>query len=116
MILIVDERTNRVPLVDYLEECGYKVIQTENAREALDMLGWKKTSVKLLITEFELPGTLDGAKLTKEALQLFPNLKVCVWSARAGIEWIPQAKTAGAHYMLEKPIRFPDLMHVLGLL
>lgn len=65
ILVVEDEILIRMPIAQYLRDCGYKVIEAANADEAMTVLSHKETVVDVVFTDIEMPGTLDGFGLAK---------------------------------------------------
>ena len=55
----------RMPIAQYLRDCGYKVIEAVNADEAMTVLMHKETVVDIVFSDIEMPGAIDGFGLAK---------------------------------------------------
>jgi DNA-binding NtrC family response regulator len=76
-ILIVDDDVLvRMPIAQYLRDCGYKVIEAANADEAMTVLMHKETVVDIVFSDIEMPGTVDGFGLAKWIREHRPGLDV----------------------------------------
>lgn len=82
-ILVVedDARVRRVA-VARLEDTGYRVLEAENAAEALRMLA-AHPEIALLFTDIVMPGGVSGDELAREARLLMPGLKIIMTSGFA---------------------------------
>jgi len=78
VLVVADEVLVRMALSDYLRECGYNVVETGDAREAIEVM----TSV--------MPGDMDGFGLARWIRRERPDIKVVL---SAGIA--RSAKAAG---------------------
>ena len=56
ILVVEDEILIRVPISQYLRDCGYKVIEAANADEAMTALQHKETIVDLVFSDIEMPG------------------------------------------------------------
>jgi CheY-like chemotaxis protein len=65
ILVVEDEVLVRMPIAQYLRDCGYKVIEAANADEAITVLSHKETVVDVVFTDIEMPGALDGFGLAK---------------------------------------------------
>ena len=65
VLLVEDEVLVRMPIAQYLRDCGYKVIEAVNADEAITVLLHKETVVDLVFSDIEMPGAVDGFGLAK---------------------------------------------------
>jgi len=83
LILVVeDEPLVRMLISDILtEDGGYRVIEAVNADEALTLLE-ARHDVRLVLTDVDMPGTLNGFALARTIDLRFPGVKVIVASGR----------------------------------
>jgi DNA-binding NtrC family response regulator len=65
ILVVEDDILVRMPIAQYLRECGYKVIEAANADEAMHVLLHKDTVVHLVFSDIEMPGAVDGFGLAK---------------------------------------------------
>ena len=54
----------RMPISQYLRDCGYKVIEAVNAGKAMSLLH-QETPVDVVFSDIEMPGSIDGFGLAK---------------------------------------------------
>jgi len=82
-ILVVedDARVRRVA-VARLEDTGYRVLEAENAAQALEMLA-ADPQIALLFTDIVMPGGMSGDELARAARRLLPSLKIILTSGFA---------------------------------
>ena len=103
-ILIVDDnRMNRLLLGRGLEQQGHKVVFAEHGREALDLL--HRQEFDLLLLDVEMP-ELDGYQVLAE-LKLHPDLgdvPVIMTSALDELDSVVRCVEMGAEDYLTKPI------------
>jgi DNA-binding NtrC family response regulator len=76
ILLVEDEVLVRMPIAQYLRDCGYKVIETVNADEAMAVLLHKETVVDIVFSDIEMPGAVDGFGLAKWIREHRPGLDV----------------------------------------
>lgn len=80
MILVVEDETSvRELTVEYLRGLGYQVLEAENGPLAVNLLQ-KNPEINLLFSDVVMPGGLSGPDLAKQALALYPNLKILLAS------------------------------------
>lgn len=90
LILVVeDEPIIRALLCEILECEGFNTKSMENADLALDFLTHQANLVGLLLTDINMPGTINGAELANTSAKLWPSMPIVVMS---GFE---SAQTAG---------------------
>jgi len=76
ILLVEDEVLVRMPIAQYLRDCGYRVIEAVNADEAMTVLLHKETVVDIVFSDIEMPGTIDGFGLSKWIREHRPGLDV----------------------------------------
>ena len=82
ILVVEDEALVRMIASDILtEEGGYRVLEAVNAAEALTLLE-SRHDVRLVFTDVEMPGSLDGFALARIVDMRFPGIKVIVTSGR----------------------------------
>lgn len=82
ILVVEDEPLIRIALADMLINEGYGVLEAGTADEALGMLG-REPKVDLLLTDHDMPGSMNGAKLVRWAFASQPSLGVIVMSGAA---------------------------------
>jgi len=83
VLLVEDEALVRMFAADLLrEEAGFKVVEAGNADEALTVLE-ATPDVEVLVTDVEMPGTLDGFTLARLVNRAWPHIGIVVASGRA---------------------------------
>lgn len=97
VLLVEDETLVRMIAAEVLrEESGFKVIEAANADEALTVLE-ATADVRVLVTDVEMPGSLNGFTLARVGKQAWPHIGIVVTSGRLvpGSGGLP----AGAFFM-----------------
>lgn len=75
-ILIVESDIRiRQPLAEYLRECGYKVIETSNAREARTLLNSERVAVDVVLADATAGGE-SGFALATWVRANHPRIKI----------------------------------------
>lgn len=94
-------------LADYLRECGYTVVETSDADEAITVLE-ADVPVDIAFSDIAMPASLDGFGLAQWIRRERPGIKVILTSGVAR-----SAKAAGELCehgpMLAKPYEHADL-------
>ncbi len=75
VLVVDDEPTVRMLIVDVLEEAGYHVLEAEDGVGALQILQ-SKARIDLVVTDVGLPGGLNGRQVADAGRALRPGLKV----------------------------------------
>lgn len=76
ILVVEDDVLVRMPIAQYLRDCGYKVIEAVNAEEAMAVLLHQETVVHLVFSDIEMPGAIDGFGLAKWIREHRPGLGV----------------------------------------
>lgn len=75
VMVVDDEPTIRMLVVEILEEMGHVVLEAGDGPSALRLLG-TGAHVDLLITDVGLPGQMNGRQVADAAIEMLPHLKV----------------------------------------
>lgn len=96
ILLAEDSTFFRNQVKKFIEECGYMVIAAEDGQEAWELLQEKADTIRLLVTDIEMP-RLDGYALSRTIKEdsRFSNLPIIAVTTRAGNDDIAKGKSAG---------------------
>jgi len=86
-VVVEDEGLVRMFVTDVLEEAGFEVAETENAEAGLLALH-ARPDVRVLFTDVNMPGRIDGLELARIARAQFPHVGVLIISERERPEMI----------------------------
>ena len=76
ILVVEDDVLVRMPIAQYLRDCGYKVIEASDADEAMQVLQHQETMVHVVFSDIEMPGAVDGFGLAKWVRERRPGLDV----------------------------------------
>jgi CheY-like chemotaxis protein len=76
ILVVEDDVLVRMPIAQYLRDCGYKVVEAVSADEAIAVLTHRETVVDVVFSDIEMPGSIDGFGLAKWIRQNRPDLDV----------------------------------------
>lgn len=76
VLVIDDEVLVRMPIAQYLRDCGYRVLEAANADEAMIVLAKSDIQVDVVLCDVEMPGAMNGFGFAKWARTLRPGLSV----------------------------------------
>ena len=105
ILVVDDEAVLRFLATDVLEESGFRVLEAEDARTALKVLA-EHPDVRVLFTDINMPGALDGLDLARETHARWPTIKLVVTSGRSQP---PGREIPDAGRFVSKPYS-PDLL------
>jgi two-component system, response regulator PdtaR len=80
-LVVEDEMLLRLHAAGLLEERGFAVLEAANATEALNVLQ-SRSDVRLLFTDIQMPGALDGMDLVREVHARWPRVLLVIASGR----------------------------------
>jgi DNA-binding response OmpR family regulator len=76
VLVVDDEVLVRIPIAQYLRDCGYRVLEAANADEAVTILEKDDFQVDVVLCDVEIPGAVDGFGFAKWARTVRPGLSV----------------------------------------
>jgi DNA-binding NtrC family response regulator len=107
VLIVEDEVLIRIPIAQYLRDCGYKVIEVANADEAMAVLTHRETVVDIVFSDIEMPGSVDGFGLAKWIRENRHGMNVIL----AGT--VPRSVNAAKDLCDKGPIPKPYEAHVV---
>jgi DNA-binding NtrC family response regulator len=66
----------RMPVVQFLRDCGYRVVEAANTDEAVAILQKTDIPVDVVLSEIDIPRSMNGFKFAVWARSLRPELKI----------------------------------------
>ena len=79
VIVVEDETLVRLDIVVSLENEGFNVLEASNADDAIAILD-AHPEIRLLFTDIDMPGSMDGLKLAAAVRDRWPPMKIIVAS------------------------------------
>lgn len=76
ILVVEDDVLIRMPIAQYLRDCGYRVIEAVNADEAVTVLLHRDTVVDIVFSDIEMPGAMDGFGLAKWIREHRPGTEI----------------------------------------
>ncbi len=105
VLLVEDEPLVRLTQVDILREAGFWVAEADNADEAFEILR-RRQDVRAVLTDVDMPGSLDGFEFARLVAQGWPEVGVLVISGKAFPE---EGDLPSSAQFLAKPTR-PEIL------
>ncbi len=84
ILLVEDEAIIRFELADFFSDAGYEVFEASDADEAIAILE-REMSIRVVLTDIQLPGTMDGLKLAHYVRDRYPPTVLIVTSGTANL-------------------------------
>jgi two-component system, response regulator PdtaR len=82
VLVVEDEPLVRMFIADFLDEAGFKIIETVNANEAVTILT-ARPDVQVIITDIEMPkGSMNGLELARVVQERWPGVGIVISSGR----------------------------------
>jgi len=115
ILVVEDELLIRMPVADYLRDCGYRVLEASTASEAVAVFKAGEP-IEIVFSDINLPGEMNGFALAKWIRGQHPHVRVILTSGAAST-----AKNAAEMCeegpFLEKPYSYEALVaHIRRLL
>jgi two-component system, response regulator PdtaR len=110
ILTVEDEFLIREQLGEALADAGYRVIAAANADEAIAVLETRR-DVSILITDVNMPGSMDGLKLAAAVRDRWPPVAIIIATGDSR----PAAERMPAHsQFLSKPFRKGRVLSVVA--
>jgi len=106
VLVVEDEAILRLHAIDVVEEAGFSAIEAKNADEAIAILE-SRSDITLLLTDVNMPGSMDGLKLAHAVRNRWPPVKIVVVSGHRLVdqsELPPDSRFFGKPFQAEKMI------------
>lgn len=100
-------------MTEYLRDAGYDVVDVENGQVAVELLRDPPRQFSILVTDFHMPGDVDGSQVAQHVRTIFPDIPVIIASGRPEAlrpEW---RKNLG-YVLLKKPYMPSDLVRIVA--
>ncbi|WP_256737613.1 GAF domain-containing protein [Pseudomonas sp. dw_358] len=108
VLVVDDEETVRMLVVEVLEEAGYRTLQADSGQAGLDILQ-SGVRVDLLITDVGLPGGMNGRQVADAARVSRPRLKVLFITGFAESAALGSASLEAGMQVITKPFVMAEL-------
>ena len=112
VLVVEDDALLRLDAADHLEGAGFEVVEASNAAQALQVMK-TRPDVRVLFTDVEMPGPLDGMELARKVHEQWPNVQLLITS---GNKRPAKADIAGHGHFLAKPYRTQDVINEINAL
>jgi CheY-like chemotaxis protein len=114
ILVVEDEPFIRLWAADLLEENGFSVLEAKDADAALELLECRP-DVKLLFTDVQMPGSLNGMELARTVHARWPHIFLVITSGRerpTGAEIPDDGRFVAKPYSAQELLaQVEDLLH-----
>ena len=107
ILIVEDDPTLRMALLDTLEEAGFEVSEACNGKEALLQLMHR--DIDVIVSDVQMD-VMDGNELLSLAREKYPSIPFVMMTAHASVERAVAAMQDGATDYLQKPFEAPSLV------
>ncbi len=104
VLVVEDEFLIRMTLAEALGDEGFEVLEAETADAALPMLR-SDPGIRLLVTDIQLPGVLNGRTLAQKAREQLPTLPIIFMTGRPD----PTDASSPLEVFIAKPYTLDDI-------
>ena len=88
VLLVEDEVLVRLMIADKLRNAGVTVIEASSAQEALEVLRHSNVAVRLILSDIQMPGALEGIGLARKVRSEYPVIKIVLTSGYlTALDW-----------------------------
>jgi CheY-like chemotaxis protein len=101
VLVVEDEMMVRMPIAEYLRDCGYNVLEAADACEAIATMK-SEESVSLVFSDIRMPGKMDGFGLAEWFQSHYPSVPVLLTSGYNGGRNLPVDRISRTRF-IEKP-------------
>ena len=98
VLVVEDEALVRMPIAEYLRDCGYNVLEAEDAGEAIGVVDGEEP-VDVVFSDVRMPGNMDGFGLARWIHDHHPEVPVLLTSGYS----TPRDGDAARVRLIEKP-------------
>jgi len=82
VLIVEDHALIRQGALDLVAAAGFEALEARNADEAITILE-SRSDIRLVFTDVEMPGTIDGLKLAHHIRDRWPPIQLIVASGKA---------------------------------
>jgi CheY-like chemotaxis protein len=101
ILVVEDEPLIRIGMASLIEESGYTALEAASADHAIRLID-KDPNVAVMITDVDMPGSMDGVRLAHFVRDRWPPIQLIVISGKVGVG--SSELPSGARF-LTKPCR-----------
>ncbi|WP_027054714.1 response regulator [Mesorhizobium erdmanii] len=81
VLVVEDEAFLLFAIADELRELGFEVLEASNADQAIRLLE-NRPDITILFTDIDMPGSMDGLRLSAAVRDRWPPVKIIITSGK----------------------------------
>jgi CheY-like chemotaxis protein len=109
VLVVEDEPLLRLHAVSLIEDAGFDTLQAGSAEEAIALLE-SNASIRIVFTDIDLPGDMDGMRLAAAVRDRWPPVELVLTSGHIKVR---EADLPARGHFLSKPYDAAQLIHTL---
>lgn len=113
IILVVEDDQSIQGIVEVaLSDGGFEPAIATSGEEAVTLLEGKRTKYRVLVTDINLPGKMNGWEIAQHAREIEPEFPIIYMSGMSAADW--PSKGVPKSIMLEKPFAPAQLVTAIA--
>jgi DNA-binding NtrC family response regulator len=76
VLVLDDDVLVRMPVVQFLRDCNYRVVEAATIDEAIALLGKTNIPLDVVLSKIDIPGSMNGFGFAQWARSVRPELKI----------------------------------------
>ena len=109
VLVVEDDWLLRLLAVELVEDAGLVAVEAANADEAIAILE-RRVDIALILTDVDMPGTMDGLKLAHAVRRRWPPIKIIIVSGKTRLS---DAELPSDTRFFSKPYSVPGMISEL---
>ncbi len=113
ILVVEDADMHRPVLVLWLERAGFRVWDTGDGPDALDLYEQHHDEINLVLLEAGLGPNPDGLELLEQLRRINPSLRCCFMTSNPWLHGEPELLDRGAEWVFQKPFTPAEVASML---
>lgn len=110
ILVVEDKESFREYIKEVFKKEGFKVFDTENSKEAVEI--FKNNDINIVLLDLRLPGK-DGIAISKEIKKIDSTIPIVIITAYGTVDNAVKAMKLGVYDFIEKPVDPERLLHIV---
>ncbi|ADG92355.1 response regulator receiver protein [Arcobacter nitrofigilis DSM 7299] len=112
-LFVEDEKDLLDIIAETLKKLEVNFLLAKNGQEALEVLKEHSNEVDIVVTDISMP-IMNGLEMIKEAVVLYPHLKIIIMTAHTESKYKIEAASYGVNDYLLKPFDFIKFIELIN--